>query len=172
MPTAVIKPTSWAANSGGVSNIGGIYTNNNNGVIYYWPTGNTGDLWADYNTDAVSVLPADAVITHWKLTYKTAITPVGHAVYPIFRRNPNVSRIIITDWEATSGFTTYTYPASGSGLDVSDYNARSDFSVIRVGANRATNPGAESWFYIDYFEVEVTYELPGIPNLLFMGELF
>lgn len=169
MPTAIIKPVSLFANTSDVTNTEYIYTSNDTGVII-GPA--VGTRTADYNTDATSVLPVGAIITHWKVRMRHAITPVTAGVYPVFAYKTSLSVTILTDFAITSGFTTRVYPdPAGSfpdGYAISSNNTPADFSRSRIGI-ALTGTSAEV-AYIDFYEIEVTYTT-GESNIhLLMGD--
>lgn len=166
MPTAIIKPVSFVAGtaSSGVTLTENIYTKNGAGLQVQWVTGASGIKTADYNTDATTVLPVGAIISHWKLRYTAARTASVTNVYPYFRYNPSAGAITIADWVVTTGFTDYTYPDPGGafpdGLPISSLNTPAAFAVARIGGNMSTSTGSTATLYLDYFEIEVTYTVP------------
>ncbi len=178
MPTAIIKPVSFVASSAssGVTLPENIYTNNSAGMSVQWVAGASGVKTADFNTDATTVLPAGAVITHWKLRYRAARTASVTNVYPYFRYNSGAGAITIADWVVTTGWTDYLYPDPGGafpdGLPISSLNTPSAFSVARIGGNMATSTGSLATLYLDYFEIEVTYTVPadGANAHILMGD--
>lgn len=178
MPTAIIKPVSTNGSpSSGVTLTGNIYINDGSGISVLWSAGTSGIKYQDYNTDATSILPSNAIISHWKLRYKAARTASVTNVYPYFRYNAGAGAITIADWVVTTGWTDYIYPDPGGafpdGISISSLNTPSDFSVARIGGNMSTSTGSTATLYLDYFEIEVTYTVPTTGyDFQFFNELF
>lgn len=177
MPTAIIKPVSLVAGSAssGVILTENIYTSNSAGMGVQWTAGTSGINTADFNTDATTVLPANAVISNWKLRYRAARTASVTNVYPYFRYNPSAAAVTIADWVVTTDWTTYVYPDPGGafpdGLPISSLNTPAAFAVARIGGNMSSSTGSSATLYLDYFEIEVIYTVPAASDIhLLMGD--